>query len=51
MPERLLELLGMNLYKGIMGHVDGQSPGGVLGETRAAETAYAGERRRRSAID
>ena len=44
MPERLLELLGMNLYKGIMGHVDGASPGAVLGETRAAETAYSNDR-------
>jgi ectoine hydroxylase-related dioxygenase (phytanoyl-CoA dioxygenase family) len=51
MPERLLELLGMNLYKGIMGHVDGQSPGAVLGESRAAETAYTGERARTSFTD
>jgi len=51
MPERLLELLGMNLYKGIMGHVDGQSPGAVLGETRASETAYSGERAQNSFTD
>ena len=51
MPERLLELLGMKLYKGIMGHVDGQSPGAVVGEARAAETAYSGERARASFAD
>ena len=51
MPERLLELLGLNLYKGIMGHVDGESPGAVLGESRAAETAYSGERARTSFTD
>ena len=41
---RLLELCGFSLYKGIMGHVDGQSPGAVLGEARMAHTAYASER-------
>ena len=51
MPERLLALLGMNLYKGIMGHVDGQSPGAVLGESRAAEVAYSGERAQTSFTD
>lgn len=51
MPERLLELLGMNLYKGIMGHVDGKSPGAVLGEARVAETAYAGDRPARQGMD
>ena len=51
MPERLLELLGLNLYKGIMGHIDGQSPGAVLGEARAAETAYASDRARTSFTD
>jgi ectoine hydroxylase-related dioxygenase (phytanoyl-CoA dioxygenase family) len=45
MPERLLELLGLNLYKGLMGHIDGQSPGDVIGESRLSETAYASERR------
>ncbi len=29
-PDRLLELLGYRLYKGIMGHVDGASPGEVV---------------------
>ncbi|MCA9511991.1 MAG: phytanoyl-CoA dioxygenase family protein [Myxococcota bacterium] len=51
MPERLLELLGMNLYKGIMGHVDGRSPGAVLGDARVAETAYAGDRPARQGLD
>ena len=43
-PDRLLELCGFSLYKGIMGHVDGASPGAVLGEERMAETAYASSR-------
>ena len=47
MPERLLELLGLNLYKGIMGHVDGRSPGAVIGDDRVAETAYAYDRVRK----
>jgi len=51
MPERLLELLGMKLYKGIMGHIDGQSPGAVLGEARAAETAYSNDRANESFAD
>ena len=51
MPDRLLELLGMNLYKGIMGHVDGQSPGSVVGEARAAETAYSNDRANASFTD
>ena len=29
--ERLLRLCGYNLFNGIMGHVDGQSPGAALG--------------------
>ncbi len=45
-PERLRELLGMGLYKGIMGHVDGRSPGAVLGDAQLAETAYASPRMR-----
>jgi ectoine hydroxylase-related dioxygenase (phytanoyl-CoA dioxygenase family) len=46
--DRLLELLGYRLYKGIMGHVDGRSPGEVAFGERMAETAYkdAEERRR-----
>jgi ectoine hydroxylase-related dioxygenase (phytanoyl-CoA dioxygenase family) len=39
-PDRLLELLGYRLYKGIMGHVDGHSPGEVVFGDRFAETAY-----------
>ncbi len=38
--DRLLELLGYRLYKGIMGHVDGRSPGEVVFGERFAETAY-----------
>ena len=38
--DRLLELLGYRLYKGIMGHVDGSSPGEVVFGDRMAETAY-----------
>ncbi len=46
--DRLLELLGYRLYKGIMGHVDGRSPGEVVFGDRLAETAYrdAEDRRR-----
>ena len=40
-PDRLLELCGYSLYKGISGHVDGQSPGSALGVESLAETAYA----------
>ena len=39
-PDRLLELLGYKLYKGIMGHVDGRSPGEHVFGERFAETAY-----------
>ncbi|MFM8236461.1 MAG: phytanoyl-CoA dioxygenase family protein [Actinomycetota bacterium] len=39
-PDRLLELLGYRLYKGIMGHIDGRSPGEVVFGARMAETAY-----------
>jgi len=38
--ERLLELCGYSLYKGIMGHIDGESPAVVLGDGRLAERAY-----------
>ena len=38
--DRLLELLGYRLYKGIMGHVDGASPGEVAFGERMAQTAY-----------
>lgn len=43
-PERLLELCGYALYKGIAGHVDGQSPATTLGVEELAETAYASKR-------
>lgn len=39
-PDRLIELLGYRLYKGIMGHVDGRSPGEIVFGERFAETAY-----------
>ncbi|MGQ0824269.1 MAG: phytanoyl-CoA dioxygenase family protein [Actinomycetota bacterium] len=39
-PDRLLELLGYRLYKGIMGHVDGKSPGEIVFGDRFKETAY-----------
>ncbi len=38
--DRLLALLGYRLYAGIMGHVDGRSPGEVVFGERMAETAY-----------
>jgi ectoine hydroxylase-related dioxygenase (phytanoyl-CoA dioxygenase family) len=47
-PDRLLELLGYKLYKGIMGHVDGRSPGEVAFGERFAETAYRDAEERRS---
>jgi ectoine hydroxylase-related dioxygenase (phytanoyl-CoA dioxygenase family) len=42
--DRLLELCGYTLYKGISGHVDGQSPASALGVERLADTAYASKR-------
>jgi ectoine hydroxylase-related dioxygenase (phytanoyl-CoA dioxygenase family) len=44
--DRLLELCGYSLYKGIMGHIDGASPASVLGEGRLEERAYASPRMR-----
>ncbi len=44
--DRLLELLGYRLYKGVMGHVDGRSPGEVVFGERLAETAYRDAERR-----
>jgi ectoine hydroxylase-related dioxygenase (phytanoyl-CoA dioxygenase family) len=38
--DRLLELLGYRLYKGIMGHIDGASPGELVFGDRLAEQAY-----------
>jgi ectoine hydroxylase-related dioxygenase (phytanoyl-CoA dioxygenase family) len=46
-PDRLLELLGYRLYKGIMGHVDGRSPGEVVFGARLSETAYKDAERER----
>lgn len=39
-PKRLRELLGFELYRGIMGHVDGQSPAAVVGADDNAGPAY-----------
>jgi ectoine hydroxylase-related dioxygenase (phytanoyl-CoA dioxygenase family) len=47
-PDRLLELLGYRLYKGIMGHIDGRSPGEVVFGERMAETAYRDAEKRRA---
>lgn len=44
--DRLLELCGYTLYKGISGHVDGKSPATVLGVERLEDTAYASKRQR-----
>jgi ectoine hydroxylase-related dioxygenase (phytanoyl-CoA dioxygenase family) len=49
--DRLLALLGYRLYKGIMGHIDGRSPGEVLFGERFAETAYRDAEARRTARD
>jgi ectoine hydroxylase-related dioxygenase (phytanoyl-CoA dioxygenase family) len=46
--DRLLALLGYRLYKGIMGHVDGRSPGEVVFGDRMAETAYRDSEQRRA---
>lgn len=40
-PQRLRELLGFELYRGIMGHVDGQSPAAAIGADSSAQSAYA----------
>ncbi len=44
MPERLAALCGFTLYKGIMGHIDGSSPGRFVGAGEVAEVAYAAMR-------
>jgi Protein involved in biosynthesis of mitomycin antibiotics/polyketide fumonisin len=52
--DRLLELCGYSLYKGIMGHIDGQSPAIVLGDGRLEERAYASDKQlgaRRSRVE
>ncbi|MEZ5407150.1 MAG: phytanoyl-CoA dioxygenase family protein [Acidimicrobiales bacterium] len=38
---RLRQLLGFELYRGIMGHIDGRSPGAVIGADTEAARAYA----------
>lgn len=40
MPTRLAALCGFSLYRGIMGHVDGASPGAWLGVDELDEVAY-----------
>lgn len=40
-PKRLRELLGYELYRGLMGHVDGQSPAAAIGADPDAKGAYA----------
>jgi len=40
-PKRLRELLGYELYRGLMGHVDGQSPAAAIGADPNAQGAYA----------
>ena len=47
-PDRLLELLGYRLYKGIMGHVEGRSPGEVVFGDRFEERAYRDAEARRA---
>jgi ectoine hydroxylase-related dioxygenase (phytanoyl-CoA dioxygenase family) len=42
--DRLLELCGFSLYKGIMGHIDGQAPAVMLGDGRLEERAYASQK-------
>jgi ectoine hydroxylase-related dioxygenase (phytanoyl-CoA dioxygenase family) len=49
LPDRVLELLGYRLYRGIMGHVDGRSPGEVVFGERMAEVAYKDVEDRRGA--
>lgn len=46
--DRLLGLLGYRLYKGIMGHIDGASPGEFVFGGRFAETAYKTAEQRRT---
>lgn len=40
-PPRLREVLGFELYRGIMGHVDGQSPAATLGVASTSDKPYA----------
>ncbi len=40
MPKRLQQLAGFGLHKGAMGHIDGASPGAVVGATETSQQAY-----------
>lgn len=46
--DRLLRLLGYQLYRGVMGHIDGRSPGEVVFGDRMAEVAYRDAEARRT---
>ena len=46
--DRLLRLLGYQLYRGVMGHIDGRSPGEVVFGERMAEVAYRDAEARRT---
>ena len=41
MPKRLQQLCGYGLHRGAMGHVDGASPGAVVGAEATTQRAYA----------
>ncbi len=41
-PQRLRKLLGFELHRGIMGHVDGASPASAVGADDGSQGAYAG---------
>lgn len=49
-PRRLQQLCGFTLYKGATGHVDGVSPGAVIGAEGSTERAYADYRRHPTAL-
>ena len=40
MPKRLQQLAGFGLHKGAMGHIEGKSPGAVVGAAETAQRAY-----------
>ena len=44
-PERLRQLLGFELYRGVMGHVDGRSPAAAIGAAPDTDRAYAASTR------
>jgi ectoine hydroxylase-related dioxygenase (phytanoyl-CoA dioxygenase family) len=41
MPKRLQQLAGFGLHNGAMGHIDGISPGAIVGADETTTTAYA----------